>query len=148
MVAGLYRQATTPTRLIQRSTASLLIVAFSIFGLLNVPTECACGSLVPHPHSLFLISHHHHDADGHEASSHAALDAHEDEIPLLGDTDRPGPTIRDSHSSSSTEQQLAAVTGIGPWGMLTGLEAGLFSTDLTRVGQTITPEPPPPQSHP
>ena len=39
MVAGLYRQAMTPTRLIQRSTASLLIVAFSIFGLLNVKSD-------------------------------------------------------------------------------------------------------------
>lgn len=140
MVVWLHKQPLIQIRLIQRSTASLLIVVLTIIGLLNVPTECACGSGIAHSHSLFLIPHHHHE-DGQVHAEFAEL--HVPEIAKLsGNT---SPVIRNLTTSFSTEQQFANPSTILSWNLASAVMWDLVFNLPTLLGLATPPEPPPPR---
>ncbi|HEU4792624.1 MAG TPA: hypothetical protein VFS96_03105 [Nitrolancea sp.] len=140
---GLNKQLLTPTRLIAQSTASLLIVVFTVIGLLNIPTECACGSSVPHPHSLFMMSHHHHD-DGHMDTGHAD-DVNLHAANIVGVSGDSSPVIRNLTTSFSSEQPFASPSGILHWGLGNAITWDLLFNLPALLGQVTPPEPPPPR---
>ncbi len=143
MVVGLNKQSLTPIRLIARSTASLLIVVFTVIGLLNVPTDCACGSSVVHPHSLFLIPHHHH-ADGQMHAGRGELaELHVPEV--AGVSGKSRPVIRNLTTSFSSEQPFASPSAILHWGLGNAITWDLLFNLPALLGQVTPPEPPPPR---
>lgn len=143
MVVWLHKQPLIQIRLIQRSTASLLIVVLTIIGLLNVPTECACGSGIAHSHSLFLIPHHHHE-NGQVHAGHAEFaELHVPEIAeVSGNT---SPVIRNLTTSFSTEQQFANPSAILPWNLASAVMWDVMVNLPVLLGLATPPEPPPPR---
>jgi hypothetical protein len=144
MVVGFNKQSEAPFRLIEQSTASLLIVLLTVIGLLNIPTDCRCGSTIAHPHSLFLIPHHHHD-DGHVDADHAAgSDLHVAEaVGVSGDS---GPAIRGLTASFSTDQPFANPSTLAPWNLGSVMMWNLLLSVPAFQGLATPPEPPPPRT--
>jgi hypothetical protein len=57
-------------------SASVALPALLVVGLLSFPSSCACGAVMPHDHSLFVLSAHHHAARHHDARRNA-IEAHD-----------------------------------------------------------------------
>lgn len=144
MVVNFNNQSRAPSRLIERSTAGLLIVVLTVIGLLNVPTECTCGSSIAHPHSLFLIPHHHHE-DGHVDTDHAhGSDLHVTEAAGVSGTS--GPVIRNLTASFSADQPFANPSAIFLWNLGSVVTWDLIINLPALLGLATPPEPPPPQT--
>ncbi|CCF84099.1 hypothetical protein NITHO_3070025 [Nitrolancea hollandica Lb] len=143
MVVGFNKPSRAPFRLIERSTAGLLIVLLTVIGLLNIPTDCRCGSTIAHPHSLFLIPHHHHD-DGHADTGHAhGSDLHVAEaVGVSGDS---GPVIRSLTASFSTDQPFANPSPLAAWNLGSVMTWNLLLSLPALLGLATPPEPPPPR---
>lgn len=52
------------TRRRPMTAGRILIRLALLMGLLNFPAMSASGAELSHPHSLFMLGHHHHDHDG------------------------------------------------------------------------------------
>ncbi len=111
---------------------SLTLLAGALLSAVLVPTQCACGAAVPHPHALFELPGHHHD---HEPFTH----------PLDGETPA-GPTVTVPPSplvfGSFLPIALFAVAFLlGP----TGQRSCVWASARRPTGVALRPPDPPPR---
>ncbi len=145
-----FKRATQTWHRTQRppiSVGNFLILVTLLTGLLNFPSMSTSGAELSHPHSLFMLAHHHHDHDGeiddvadHHTSSHPDIN------PPVASSASDGPVL---------QQPAAEFVGGGPIGLTLGrpTDHGIsrssndteFIIERSPAGLTDQPETPPPR---
>ena len=122
-----------------RLSLSALVVS-AMFGLLSVPTTCACGTDIPHGHSLFELTGHHHHGPPVPAGDRAELAAGNRAETFSG------PTVH-SGGLSSTSNLPATLPRWTTQQPSTEISDHVLPEYIVAVNEHVdVPDPPPPRA--